>query len=244
MEKLGIAFHWNEHVVRCDTSDPAGVSLHLSSGSALASDQVLVAAGRSSNTGALDLAAAGITPGERGVIKVDARYCTEVPHIYAAGDVIGFPALASTSMEQARVAMHHAFDSRHPCAEVSPLLPTGIYTIPEASMIGETEASLQKQGIPYCVGRASYAQSARGEIIGDETGFLKLIFRAPDMKLLGVHVMGEQASELVHIGLIAMLSGGGAALLDRACFNYPTLGNLYKAATDDANSKRRSSAAM
>jgi NAD(P) transhydrogenase len=240
MEKLGIVFHWNENVARCDTSHE--VTLELTSGNTIASDQVLVAAGRSSNTAELDLAAAGITPGERGIITVDENYRTTVPNIYAAGDVIGFPALASTSMEQARVAMRHAFDPRQLHA-VSPLLPTGIYTIPEASMVGDTEANLQQRGIAYCVGRANYANSARGEIIGDEMGFLKLLFRSPDLKLLGVHVMGEQASEVVHIGLMVMLSDGGADLLERACFNYPTLGNLYKAATEDAVSKRRSSAA-
>jgi NAD(P) transhydrogenase len=241
MEKLGIVFHWNENVVRCDPSHEVTVALKLSSGKTVTGDQVLVAAGRSSNTAELDLAAAGITPGERGIITVDENYRTTVPHIYAAGDVIGFPALASTSMEQARVAMRHAFDPRQ-LAAVSPVLPTGIYTIPEASMVGDTEASLQRRNIAYCVGRAQYANSARGEIIGDEMGLLKLLFRSPDMKLLGVHVMGEQASEVVHIGLMVMLSDGGADLLERACFNYPTLGNLYKAATEDAVSKRRSSA--
>jgi NAD(P) transhydrogenase len=156
-----------------------------------------------------------------------------VPHIYAAGDVIGFPALASTSMEQARLAMVNAFDLKYK-KEVAPILPYGIYTIPEASMAGETEASLRRQGVSYVVGKATYAQNSRGIIIGDNLGFLKLIFGAADMKLLGVQVMGEQASELLHIGLTAMLCEAGSELFIRTCYNYPTLSELYKYATYDA----------
>jgi NAD(P) transhydrogenase len=158
-------------------------------------------------------------------------------HIYAAGDVIGFPALASTSMEQARVAMCHAFEQGHKTA-LAPLLPTGIYTIPEVSTIGSTEEQLRSQGIDYVVGRASYSQCARGEIIGDQTGFLKLLFRRDDLKLLGVHVIGELASEVVHVGVVAMLSDSTAELFNRSCFNFPTLGDLYKIATYDAMVKR------
>ena len=145
-------------------------------------------------------------PGPRGLLCVDDHYRTAVPHIYAAGDVIGFPALASTSAKQARVAMSHAFRPGFK-TEASPLLPTGIYTIPEAAMVGISEEDLKAKGVDYVVGRASYAESARGEIIGDSTGFLKLIFRRADMTLLGVHVIGEQATELVHIGLMGMLTG-------------------------------------
>jgi NAD(P) transhydrogenase len=142
-------------------------------------------------------------------------------------------------MDQARVAMRHAFDPGQRTA-VSSVLPTGIYTIPEASMVGDTEASLQKQGVAYCVGRASYEQNARGEIIGDETGFLKLLFRLPDRKLLGVHVLGEQASEVVHIGLMVMLADGVPMLLDRAVFQLSDARQPYKTATEDAASKRGS----
>jgi NAD(P) transhydrogenase len=163
---------------------------------------------------------------------------TEVPHIYAAGDVIGPPALAATGIEQARVAVCHAFgDSLK--SDIAPLLPVGIYTIPEASMVGDTEAALREKGVPVVVGRARYADIPRGEIIGDSVGFLKLLFHAGDMRLLGVHVLGEQATELVHIGLMAMLAGANADIFNRACFNYPTLGDLYKYAAYDAILQQR-----
>jgi len=198
---------------------------------------VLVAAGRQSNTSELNLAAAGLTPGTRGLIKVDAQCRTEVPHIFAAGDVIGPPALATTGMEQARMAMCVACEVDYKDV-VAPILPTGIYTIPEASMAGETEDSLAKKGVAYVVGRARYRDNPRGCILGDESGLLKLIFARDDMRLLGVHVVGEQATELVQIGLVAMMSGAGADLFNRICFNYPTLGDLYKHATYEAILKR------
>jgi len=229
----GVHFHWNEKVIHCDVSHPQEVVLTLSSGAKFSVDGLLVCAGRSSNTAALDLPAAGITPGPRGIINVDAHYCTSVPHIYAAGDVIGPPALASTGMEQARVAMCYAFGVLSK-GEMAHLLPTGIYTIPEVSMVGETEEGLQEKGIDYVVGRAYYSEIPRGRIVGDETGFLKLIFRRDDMRLLGAHVIGEHATEVIHIGLIAMLAETGAEVFNRACFNYPTLGELYKHATYDA----------
>lgn len=229
----GVRFHWQERVMHCDSSRAGQLTLTLSSGATLLCDGVLVCAGRSSNTEILNLAAAGLTPGKRGLIVVDGHYRSEVPHIYAAGDVIGAPALASTSAEQARVAICHAFDSGLK-DEIAPLLPTGIYTIPEASTVGETEESLQEKGIDYVVGRARYADNPRGQIVGDQTGFLKLLFRRDDMRLLGAHVLGEQATEVIHIGLIAMLAGAGAALFNQACFNYPTLGDLYKYAAYDA----------
>jgi NAD(P) transhydrogenase len=196
-------------------------------------DAVLVAAGRTSNTEKLNLSAAGVNVGERGVISVDQHFRTNVPHIYAAGDVIGFPALASTSMEQGRRASRHALGAADR-SEISSLLPNGIYTIPEASMVGETEESLKQQGVDYVVGRALYKNDARGKIIGDNDGFLKLLFRRTDMKLLGVHILGEQATEVVHIGLMAMLTGCAASIFTEACFNFPTLGGLYKTATLDA----------
>jgi NAD(P) transhydrogenase len=192
-----------------------------------------VAAGRKSNTEKLNLPAAGVTVGERGVIPVDDHFRTNVPHIYAAGDVIGFPALASTSMEQARRAVRHSLGVGAG-VNMSPLLPNGLYTIPEVSMVGETEESLKKQGVDYVVGRARYQDNARGRIIGDLDGFLKLLFRRGDMKLLGVHIMGEQATEIVHVGLMAMLAESTADIFVEACFNAPTLGALYKAATIDA----------
>ena len=233
----GVQFHWKEQVTACDASRPGDVILHLASGATLSCDGVLVCAGRQSNTADINLAAAGITPGNRGLVPVNAHYQTVVPHIYAAGDVIGPPALAATGIEQARVAVYHAFEASIK-SDLATFLPTGIYTIPEASMVGETEASLTRDGIDFIVGRARYADIPRGEIIGDQTGFLKLLFRRDDMRLLGVHVMGEQATEVVHIGLMALLAEAGAELFNRACFNYPTLGDLYKYATYHALAQR------
>ena len=237
MAANGVQFHWKERVTACDASQPGDVVLILSSGATLACDGVLVCAGRQSNTANLNLAAAGITPGKRGLVPVNSHYQSEVPHIYAAGDVVGPPALAATGIEQARVAVGHAFNSAFK-RDLATLLPTGIYTIPEASMVGETEASLREKSVDFIAGRARYADIPRGEIIGDQVGFLKLLFRREDLRLLGVHVIGEQATEIVHIGLIAMLAEQGADLFNRACFNYPTLGDLYKYATYDALAQR------
>ncbi|MGH7179481.1 MAG: FAD-dependent oxidoreductase, partial [Tepidisphaeraceae bacterium] len=216
--QLGIEFLFNERVVECDSSKPGDVTLKLSSGQTLSFDAVLVAAGRTSNTSDLNLVAAGITPGKRGLIEVESGYRTSVSHICAAGDVIGFPALAATSMEQARIAMCHAFDKTYKTA-MSPVLPTGVYTIPEVSMVGETEQSLRENGIEYVSGKAMYSQNARGRIIGDTAGFLKLLFRRDDKRLVGVHVIGELATEVVHIGVMAMLCDAKAEVFNRACFN-------------------------
>jgi NAD(P) transhydrogenase len=233
MRRDGVVIHLKEQVRECQPRGNAGIRLHLSSGMTLTVDAVLVAAGRTSNTEKLNLPAAGVVVGERGLIPVDDHFRTNVAHIYAAGDVIGFPALASTSMEQARRAVRHAVGLEVRTG-ISHLLPNGIYTIPEVSMVGETEESLKRQGVDYVVGRAKYQNNARGRIIGDEDGFLKLLFRRGDMKLLGVHIMGEQATEIVHVGLVAMLAGCTADIFVEACFNAPTLGALYKSATIDA----------
>jgi NAD(P) transhydrogenase len=198
---------------------------------------ILAATGRSGNTAGLGLEKIGIQPNTRGIIEVNSHYQTSVPHIYAVGDVIGFPALASTSMEQARVAMVHAFDLKYKTT-LAHILPFGIYTIPECSMAGETEESLNQKQIPYVVGRCRYSSNARGAIIGDKDGLLKLIFSEDEMKLLGVHVIGEQASELVHVGLTALLMNAGADLFIQTCFNYPTLGEMNKYATYDALGQR------
>ena len=237
MAAAGVHFIWKQKVTRCDAPPTGDVTLTLTSGATLAVNDVLVAAGRKSNTDDLNLAGAGLTPGKRGLIEVDAQGSSAVRHIFAAGDVIGAPALAATGMEQARLAACVAFDIRQKEAAAS-IVPTGIYTIPEASMAGQTEESLKEKNIPYVVGRARYADNPRGQIIGDEHGLLKLIFRPEDMRLLGVHVVGEQATELVHIGLIAMLAGVSASVFNRVCFNYPTLGDLYKYATYEALLKR------
>jgi NAD(P) transhydrogenase len=235
MEKLGVTFHWKQKVVECQT--PRGsddVHLTLSDGSTHTFDCVLITAGRSSNTEELNLGAAGVTPGKRGLLEVDQHFRTSVPHIYAAGDVIGFPALAATSMEQGRVAMCHACGRADLKAEVSGLLPTGIYTIPEVSYVGETEETAREKRLDVAIGRAHYRDCARGQIIGDVDGFLKLMFHKGDRRLIGVHAIGEHATELVHIGLMAMLSESDIEIFNRACFNYPTLGDMYKYASYDA----------
>jgi NAD(P) transhydrogenase len=237
MVAAGVRFHWKEKVTRCEAPPAGELTLTLTSGAALAVNDVLVAAGRLSNTTGLNLGAAGLTPGKRGLIKADADGRTEVRHIFAAGDVVGAPALAATGMEQARLAVCAAFDIRQK-ESAAPVLPTGIYTIPEASMAGETEEALKEKNIPYVVGRARYADNPRGQIMGDVHGLLKLLFRREDMRLLGVHVVGEQATEVIHIGLIAMAAGVGASVFNRVCFNYPTLGELYKMATYEAILRR------
>ena len=233
MQQSGIVFHLKQQV-RNYSAEPSGeVAVEFLSGEILHVNAVLLATGRKSNIERLNLPAAGVVTGERGLITVDEQFRTNVLHIFAAGDVIGFPALASTSMEQARRAVRHAFStdfSSHP----SRFLPTGVYTIPEVSMVGETEESLQRSGVDFVAGRGSYGSCARGRIIGDSDGFLKLLFRRTDMKLLGVHAIGEQATELIHVGLIALLAGSSVEVFDEACFNIPTLGALYKTAARDA----------
>jgi len=239
MSKMGIRLLLNETIETVESG--ALLSIQLKSGKTAGVDTLLAASGRSGNTAGMNLEAIGVTPGPRGQLDVNAHYQTSVPHVYAAGDVIGFPALASTSMEQARVAMVHAFDLKYKTT-VAPILPYGIYTIPECSVAGETEESLQKQNIPYVAGKARYEHNPRGQIIGDRDGFLKLLFREEDMRLLGVSVIGEQATELVHVGLTALLQEATAELFIQTCFNYPTLSELYKYATYDAlgvRAKRR-----
>ena len=234
MKEIGVKFFLGNSVESLEVGK--ALNVRLRSGDKLNPDQILVSAGRTGNTKGLGLENIGVDIDPRGCVKVNERFQTSVPHIYAAGDVIGAPALASTSMEQARVAMVHAFGLRirH---ELPRILPYGIYTIPECSMAGETEESLKAKNIPYLTGKAPYSANARGHIIGDEKGFLKLIFRLDDLKLLGVHVIGEQATELIHVGLTALLLDQKADLFVQTCYNYPTLTELYKYATYDALGK-------
>ena len=232
MTALGVVFS-KPDTVEGIKGDDSGVTITLKSGRTLREDIVLVCAGRNANVAALNLDAAGVKTGLRGKIEINAQYQTSVPHIYAAGDVIGFPALASTAMEQARIAIVDAFDLKYK-KSLAKILPYGIYTIPECSMAGETEESLKTANIPYVSGRASFGNNARGRIIGEQHGRLKLLFSRADQKLLGVHMLGEGATELVHIGLTALMMGATTDLFIQTCYNYPTLSEVYKYATYDA----------
>jgi NAD(P) transhydrogenase len=235
MEAIGMRILVDDSVDIIDEKDV--IEVRLKSGTVLKVDTILVSSGRCGNIEALGLDRVNIAYSDRGLIHVNEHYQTSLPHVYAAGDVIGNPSLASTSMDQARVAMVHAFDLKYRTG-LAQILPYGIYTIPECSMAGETEESLTAQKIPYVVGKASYADNPRGKIIGDTEGFLKLIFREEDMKLLGVHMIGEQATEVVHVGLTALLISEYADLFIHTCFNYPTLSDMYKYATYDAMGRR------
>lgn len=219
--------------VDCITPSENSVTVKLKSGRSVVAEKVLYAAGRQSNTEELQLENAGIETGKRGIIIVDENYCTSTPNIYAAGDVIGFPALASTSMEQARVAMVNAFNPKMK-SKLAPILPYGIYTIPETSLIGMTEEECLTKGIDYEVGRAYYRNNTRGQIIGDTSGMLKLLIAPEDRKLLGIHIIGENASELIHIGMMVMLQEGTIDVFIQSVFNYPTLSDVYKYAAVDA----------
>jgi NAD(P) transhydrogenase len=208
-------------------------ALALDSGRELETDAIVVTAGRIGNTDGLALDKAGLSTDARGLLAVNEKFQTAQPHILAAGDVIGFPSLASTAMEQARLAMVHAFDLKHK-QQAPSLLPYGLYTIPECAMVGETEDSAQRQGISHVVARARYRNNARGDVIGDDTGLLKLIYGLPDMRLIGAHMIGEQAIELINIGLMAMQMNAPSQAFIDACFNFPSLAELYKYATYDA----------
>jgi len=231
MELLGLDVVLNDGMaeVRLDGKDVAVV---LKSGNVVEAEAVLFATGRMGATQGLALDRAGLTTGPRGHLAVNAHFQTAVPHIYAAGDVVGFPALASTSMEQARVAMSHAFDLKFK-ERVSPILPMAVYTIPEIAAVGETEESCREKKIPYFVGRALYSGNSRGQIIGDMSGIVKLIFSQEDRRVLGVHVLGEMASELIHLGEAWLLFRGTIDNLIDSVFNYPTLGEAYKYAAYD-----------
>ncbi len=231
LTQLGLRFMFNERVQRIEASQKH-VHVQLKSGAQLECDIALVAAGRQSNIEGLGLERLQVALGERGLILVNQHYQTNTPNIYAAGDVIGFPALASTSMEQARVAMVHAFNL-HYKEQVSPVLPYAIYTVPEISMVGLSEDECIARQIPYLVGRAYYDQNPRGQIIGEVHGMLKLIFSPDDKKLLGVHHIGEMSAELVHIGAQALAAGQTIDTFIMAVYNYPTLSDAYKYAAYD-----------
>jgi NAD(P) transhydrogenase len=231
LEQLGLRCVLDDRVESVAAQD-GRVELRLGRGEQLVADIALFAAGRQGNVEGLGLEALGVGLSARGAITVDEHYRTTVPNVYAAGDVIGFPALASTSMEQARVAMVHAFGLRYK-ERMSPVLPLAVYTIPEIAMVGATEETCAAQGIDYRIGRATYEQNARGQIIGDVAGMVKLVFATTDKKLLGVHHIGELSSELVHIGAQVLARGGTIDAFIDAVYNYPSLSDLYKYAAYD-----------
>ena len=231
LASLGMHFWFNERPVKTENS-ATGVRLTMKSGKVLETESALFAAGRRAAVDGLALEKAGLALNDRGYIPVNESYRTAVPNLYAAGDVIGFPALASTSMEQGRVAVCHAFGLKYK-QRVASMLPMGIYTIPEISAAGETEESCKEKRIDYVVGRALYENNARGHITGDTAGMLKLIFARADKKLLGVSMIGESATELIHIGLTVLDKGLTIDEFIEQVFNYPTLSETYKYAAYD-----------
>lgn len=236
MTEDGMHLIVRDEVAAVRDEDPSYIDVELDSGKRLKTEAILVSSGRSGQTTRLKLDRINVEMNKRGQILVNENFQTSVPHIYAAGDVVGNPALASTAMAQARMAMAHAFETTFK-EGLTEYLPSGIYTIPECSMVGETEQSLQEKKIPYIIGRALYRKNPRGLIIGDKNGFLKLIFHAETLKVLGVHAIGEQATELIHIGLTAMHADAGLEVFIRTCYNYPTLSELYKYAAYEALGK-------
>jgi NAD(P) transhydrogenase len=236
LRDLSVSFRLGETVEAVE-SDEMGTVTTLASGKRIPADTVMYSAGRQGSTDALDLAAAGLSADARGRIKVDDNFRTEVEHIYAVGDVIGFPALAATSMEQGRLASYHAFGE--PANSLIALQPIGIYTIPEVSYCGATEDELTTSSIPYEVGVSRYRELARGQIVGDSYGMLKLLVSTETRNLLGVHVFGTGATEIVHIGQAVMTCGGTVDHLVDTVFNYPTLSESYKVAALDVVNKMR-----
>jgi len=248
MRQMGITLRFGEKVAKIEEIDaPANgtvavpgtklVQARLESGKLLNAQCLLYAVGRQGTTKALALENVGLIPDDRERLKVNANYQTEVPHIYAAGDVIGFPALASTAMEQGRLAVCHAFGVE--TQSIPELFPYGIYSIPEISMVGKTEKQLTDAGIPYEAGIAHYKEVARGQLLGDSAGMLKLLIHQETHALLGVHAIGTQATELIHIGQAVLTFNGTAEYFINNVFNYPTLAETYKVAAFNGLNKLR-----
>lgn len=236
LRQLGAVFRLGEKVVSVGLDKERDrVFARLESGKNVHGQGLLYTIGRQANGDQMNVEAAGLRPDGRGKIGVNEHFQTAIPHIYAAGDVIGFPALASTSMEQGRLASCHMFDR---AGKMPPnLIPYGIYTIPEISMVGHTEEQLTHDKIPYEVGLARYAELAKGQMLGDEQGLLKLVFDPESLKLLGVHIIGDRAAEIVHIGQAVLTVGGTIEYFRDTVFNYPTLAEAYKVAALDGLNK-------
>jgi NAD(P) transhydrogenase len=235
MRKENIILRLGEAVAKVFIDDRQRIVTELASGKRIISETLLFSIGRQGATAGLNLDAVGLGTDDRGRLKVNKDYQTAVEHIYAAGDVIGFPSLASTSMEQGRLAACHALGLPH--ETFSELSPIGIYTIPEISMVGETEEGLTRAHVPYEAGIARYAEIAKGQIIGDDSGMLKLLFHRDSHKLLGVHAIGDTAAEIIHIGQAVMAHGGCIEYFINTVFNYPTLAEAYKIAAFDGLNK-------
>lgn len=236
MSENGVRLLLGESVSTVESVPPSGATVHLASGRTVFSQAVLYAVGRQAATAGLALDKAGLNADSRGRISVNAHYQTSVPHVYAAGDVIGFPSLAATSAEQGRLAACHACGME--TVEAQAAFPYGLYTIPEVSFIGPTEEELRAAGTPYVVGRGWYRELARGQILGDQDGLLKLLVHAEDGRLLAVHAVGEGATELIHIGQAVMAFNGGVDYFVETVFNYPTLAEAYKVAAFNARNQR------
>ncbi len=228
MREAGTVFRLGEKVTSVTRDEKQRVTAFTESGKRIHGDALLYTVGRQVNTDSLDLAKVGLATDDRGRIAVNAAFQTSVPHVWAAGDVIGFPALASTSMEQGRVAANCMFDQTG-CPIVGNL-PYGIYTIPEISMVGKNEKELTESKTPFESGVARFAEIAKGQMVGDTSGMLKLLFHPESLKLLGVHVIGENATEIVHIGQAVIAFGGTIGYFRDSVFNYPTFAEAYKVA--------------
>ena len=236
LRQMGTTFRLGEKVTRVGIDETRDmVFAELESGKKIRADMLLYAVGRQANGDVLQLEAAGLAADSRGKVKVNANYQTEVPHIYAAGDIIGFPALASTSMEQGRLASCRMFGA--PSEHMPELFPYGIYTIPEISTVGQTEEKLTAAKVPYEVGISKFNELAKSMMLGDETGMLKLLFDRHTRKLLGVHILGQRATEIVHIGQAVLAYGGTIEYFRDTVFNYPTLAEAYKVAALDGLNK-------
>jgi NAD(P) transhydrogenase len=237
LRKANVTFRCGEAVARVDVAQaPQRKGLiQLDSGKHIVTDVILYSAGRVGATDSLNLESIGIKPDSRGRLLVDDHYRTNIPHIYAAGDVIGFPALAATSSEQGRLAACHMFGV--PSQPMGTHFPVGIYAIPEVSMVGATEQELTKQKIPYETGVARYKEISRGQIVGDDSGMFKMLFHRDDRRLLGCHCIGSGATELIHVGQAVLGLGGGLDYFLNTVFNYPTLAECYKVAAYNAANK-------
>jgi NAD(P) transhydrogenase len=241
LRELSVTFRFGETVAAVEGHE-AGTVTVLESGKTIGADAVMYSAGRVGATDAMGLDEIAISTDDRGRITVDDTFRTTVPHVYAVGDVIGFPALASTSMEQGRLAAYHAFGE--PAPALTGLMPIGIYSIPEISYVGATEAELTDQQIAYEVGISRYRELARGQIVGDSHGVLKVLVCPTTRRILGVHLFGTGATEIVHIGQAVMGCGGTVDYLLDAVFNYPTLAEAYKVAALDVTNKLRAVARL